>query len=197
MILVFILLGIILLISITIIVLILSTIKIKIKELKLKNNTKNTNKYKIKIGIYFLNKIPIFWININQKKIKDIKKAHKFKNRNNKIKFKDVLKILQILNIKIKNIKLSIDLGTENVILTSYLVAIIASIIGIILPHITSKDKIDTCGYIVNPRYNNKNEYNIELNGIIYIQIINIICSILFLIKQNRNKNQLNEYCIL
>ena len=77
MVLVFIFLGLIIIILSFTTIMLLSTIQIKITNLILENKKERdvkriNNSYKIKIGIYFLNKIPILWINLNSKKIKKI-----------------------------------------------------------------------------------------------------------------------------
>ena len=84
--------------------------------------------------------------------------------------------------------KLRIDLGTEDAILTSYIIAFIASIIGVILPHIIENDNMEKYSYIVNPIYQNRNEYYISLDSIISIKIVHIIYSMLNFTKKGREK---------
>lgn len=201
MVLVFILLGITIIIFAFITIMLLSTIQIKVTNLILKNKEKKNekrinNNYKIKIGIYFLNKIPILWINLNSKKIKKISSSKKLpkvdfqKLKNKENVDKKIFELIKNIQIKVKNIKLNINIGTIDAILTSYLVAVIASIIGIILPHITEKNNINTCYFIVNPKYQNKNEYNIKFEGIIYIKIVHIIFSMLNFVRKGSKENE-------
>ena len=201
MVLVFIFLALIIIIFSFTTIMLLSTIQIKITNLILENKKERdvkriNNSYKIKIGIYFLNKIPILWINLNSKKIKKISSSkslpkvdfQKLKNKENINK--KIVNLIKNIQIKVKNIKLNVNIGTIDAILTSYLVAVIASVIGIILPHITEKNNINTCYFIVNPKYQNKNEYNIKFEGIIYIKIVHIIFSMLNFVRKGSNENE-------
>ena len=201
MVLVFIFLGLIIIILSFTTIMLLSTIQIKVTNLILENKKERdvkriNNSYKIKIGIYFLNKIPILWINLNSKKIKKISSSkslpkvdfQKLKNKENINK--KIVNLIKNIQIKVKNIKLNVNIGTIDAILTSYLVAVIASVIGIILPHITEKNNINTCYFIVNPKYQNKNEYNIKFEGIIYIKIVHIIFSMLNFVRKGSNENE-------
>lgn len=201
MVLVFIFLGLIIIILSFTTIMLLSTIQIKVTNLILENKKERdvkriNNNYKIKIGIYFFNKILILWINLNSKRIKKISSSkslpkvdfQKLKNKENiNIKIVNLIKNIQI---KVKNIKLNINIGTIDAVLTSYLVAVIASIIGIVLPHITEKNNINTCYFIVNPKYQDKNEYNIKFEGIIYIKIVHIIFSMLNFVRKGSNENE-------
>ena len=171
MILVFILLGIIIFLLSISIILLLSTIQIEIKNLKI-GNIENVNKsnikdiYEIKIILYFLEKIPVFGFRLDSKKMKKIsnsKQLEKIKltqlkniSNDNKVIEKQMLAIIK--NIRIKNLNLRIDLGLEDAILTSYLIAFLSSFIGIIIPHITNKKQIKDVMYIVNPIYENENK---------------------------------------
>lgn len=201
MVLVFIFLGLIIIILSFTTIMLLSTIQIKVINLILENKKERdvkriNNSYKIKIGIYFFNKIPILWINLNSKKIKKISFSkslpkvdfQKLKNKENINK--KILALIKNIQIKVKNIKLDVNIGTIDAVLTSYLVAVIASIIGIVLPHITEKNNINTCYFIVNPKYQNKNEYNIKFEGIIYIKIVHIIFSMLNFVRKGSNENE-------
>ena len=196
MVLVFILLGsFIFLLALSLIIL-LSTIQIEIqnleignKEIKQENRIKK--KYKIKIILYFLKKIPIFWLHFNNEKIKQIYESKSFE----KINFKKLEKsmplqkeVLTILKaIQIKKLQLHIAIGTEDAPLTSYVTAFIASIISILLPHVTTEKQRKDCYYQVIPLYQNKNEYHIHLDSIICIKIVHIIYSML-LTKKGREK---------
>ena len=196
MVLVFILLGsFIFLLALSLIIL-LSTIQIEIqnleignKEIKQENRIKK--KYKIKIILYFLEKIPIFWLHFNNEKIKQIYESKSFE----KINFKKLEKsmplqkeVLTILKaIQIKKLQLHIAIGTEDAPLTSYLTAFIASIIAILLPHVTTEKQRKDCYYQITPLYQNKNEYHIHLDSIICLKIVHIIYSML-LTKKGREK---------
>lgn len=201
MVLVFILLGITIFIFLLFTIFLLSTLKIEIKNLKIGNKEKTKKsrikeKYEIKITLYFLEKLPILWLKLNNKKIRKISNSKRlekidFKKMKKKIPMnKETLEIIKNIKIKISKLNLKIDLGTEDAVLTSYLIAFIASIIGIILPHIVEEDKMQKCHYIVNPIYQNKNEYHISLDSIISIKIVHIIYSMLIFVKKGREKNE-------
>lgn len=197
MVLVFILLSIIILLLLLVTIFLLSVLQIEIKNLKIGNKniinkSRIKDKYEIKITLYFLKKIPILWFKLNNIKLRKIYNSNQLENMN----FKEIKKQVSfnknifyiIKKIKISKINLQIDIGTENAILTSYIVAFLASVIGIALPHITEENKIEKCHYIINPIYQNKNEYYISLDSIISVKIVHIIYSMLFFIEKGRKK---------
>lgn len=200
MILVFILLGIIVLTMLLITIFVLSTLQIEINNLKIGNKTYENkerikDKYEIKICLYLLEKIPILCIKLNNDKIKRISNSKQFKkvdfkHLEKKISFgRDIREGLKKIKLKITKLNLNINIGTEDAILTSYLIAFIGSIIGILLPHLAKKN-INNCKYIVNPIYKDKNEYYISLESIIRIKIVHIIYSMLFFVKKGRDENE-------
>ena len=77
--------------SILFLAIITSKIEVEIKNLKYKfiNETNVDNKYKIKIKLLGFGKIPLLWLEINEKKIEKLKNSKGFKNINlDKIKSK-------------------------------------------------------------------------------------------------------------
>lgn len=200
MVLVFILLGIIIVILLIFVILLLSEIQIEIKNLKIGNKEEKKgrikDKYEVKITLYFLEKIPILWFRLNDKKIRRISKSKQLEKIDLKaieknVRFnKETIQIIKNTKIKISKLNLRIDLGTEDAIVTSYLIAFIAGVIGIILPHVVQKNKINNCKYIVNPIYQNRNIYHVNLDSIISIKIVHIIYSMLFFIKKGRDRNE-------
>ena len=188
MVLVFIILGIIILALLIFTILLLSTIKVEIDNLKIES--KKQAKYLIKISIKFLGKIPIISIKIdNSKKIRKINFSNVKSKMNGKILAKEI--VLEIIKkIKLEKLSLKAYIGTEDAILTSYIVASIASIIGVILPHIANKEP-NQYEYFINPIYQYKNEYHITLNGIFCIKIVHIIYSLICFMKKRRDdKNE-------
>lgn len=187
-----ILLFILILMLIITILLMLSTIKIEIKNLKI-NDLKLNNNYKIKLSISLFNKIKLLWVTLDKKKIEKISASvknrklniEKFKGR---IKLnKNTLKTLTKIKVNIEKIRLKIDIGLEDAPITSYIVAIISSIIGIILP-IVSK-KIRNYNYTITPIYNGKNQIKLELNSITSIKIVHIIYVIYIISMKGRDEN--------
>lgn len=176
-----------------IIILFASTIKINLESLEVSNEIPNTpiiKKLEISVGIYILNKIRIYKKHINKEDIDNIKNKKnidkikkKFLNGNNikdkKQSVKFDLKLLKQLNIKLHNIDLELELGTEDVILTCVLICIIAIAISMVLAKTIEKYDEKEYKYKILPIYNNKNSLKIALKGIISIKLVNII-SIIF-----------------
>ena len=99
------------------------------------------------------------------------------------------LKIIKGLQIKIESLKLEINIGIEDVIYTSYTVAIIASILSIILPHLVKEEHIQNIRYEINTIYNTLT-FNLNLDSIISIKIVHIIYVIYNLVKKGRDENE-------
>ena len=197
MILVFIFLSLLFIIILLITILLFSAISIQIENLKISNTQekKIEDNYKVRIKLLFLSKVPIFAINLNSKKMRDIYSSKKLKKIDyKKIKSKipnriNIFKLIKILQIKIKSLNLKVKIGTIDILSTSYIVGIIASIISILLCFTTNKKDIKKVYYKILPIYNQKNEYNIELNSIIQVEIVHIICSMLYIIRKGRKKD--------
>lgn len=187
----------IIIIFVLIIILLLSTLEIDIKKFKISNNKeiKIEQEYLINISIKFLNKIKIINIKLDNNKMQ---KAYiKIKNKN--IKFKQIKDNIS-LNInkqalkkilkhipQISNIKFTLNIGLEDIIATSFLIATISTFFSIFIRGITNKNsKID---YKINPLYINKNIYELNLNCIIYTKIVHIIY-IIYIIGKGRKKNE-------
>ncbi len=101
----------------------------------------------------------------------------------------ETLKIIKSLKLEIESLKLKINMGIEDAIATSYLVAIIASILSIILPHLVKKEDIKNIKYEINPIYNTL-IFNLKLDSIINLKIVHIIYVIYNLVKKGRDKNE-------
>lgn len=175
-----------------IVLIIISSITINIQHLESSNFEKINLKYKIVVSLTMFNKFK--WINIkfdNEKLQKLFKKMHL-----EKITIKEIEKEFKLSDVKeIFNIKprlqfldLKIKIGLTDVILTSYTIPIICTIISIILPHITDNKDVKNISYNVNPIYNNKNVYSVKLNAIINIKVLNLLNS-LYKIYRNRKKD--------
>lgn len=101
----------------------------------------------------------------------------------------ETFKIIKNLKLKIESLKLEINIGIEDAIYTSYAVAIIASILSILLPHLVKKQDIEKVEYEINPIYNTL-LFNLKLNSIISLKIVHIIYVIYNLVKKGRDKNE-------
>ena len=171
----------------------ISTLKINIEKLEISNEVENTPIVKeldISLEIYIFNKFKILKKHItknNMQELKSSKKLEKLKNKllsKNKLeeKRKNVkvdLDIVKYLNPKLQNIDLELKLGTEDVVLTSFLIVIISIAISMLLSKAIDKYDENKYKYKIIPNYNNKNSIKIFLNGIIDIKLVNII-NILF-----------------
>ena len=190
-------LKIILIISIFLILII--TVKVEVKIRNIKYNSEKvkgerlTNNYQIIIKILTLEKIPIFRLKINKSKIEKINvKTHLKQKIKEEIQKQDIAKAIEMekkydlkklipevyKNIKLEteNINLKIDIGTENVVLTSFIIPIISTILAFTVKR----------NFEVQPIYQNKNIIKFELNGIFSVKMIHIIDTICILKKKRR-----------
>lgn len=170
------------------IMLIFSSFKLIVTNLEINNsNNKIMPIYELKIAFYLLGKIKLFSFKINNKKTKKILEKDFIKQKIENIKIKShekskkqkkfQIKILKqfIKKLELESINLLIYVDTKNVILTSYFVGIISSIIPNILKenikNFDSKHHI----FKITPLYKNQNYIYIKLNCIINIKIVHII----------------------
>ena len=202
MVLVFLICIILIIITAIFFLIILSTLKIEIKDAELSNindkNKQNTTKskigkkYKIKISLLFLNKIKYISINLNYKKIQELKSKINF----NKINIKKIEKefewsdLKELIEIKpnISYMNLNIKLGIDDVLFTTYLIPIISTIISIFLPLVVEKASINKVNYIIKPIYNNGNIYDVKINIGLKIKIIKVVNAIYKIYKKRKIK---------
>lgn len=185
---------------IVLLMLLLCTITIRIEELDLSNcNHKSKLEYDFEIyfELYVLNKLKILSIKIDKEKVKKFDIKNKIKNINfNKMKNEipskeESKKILEKLNIELSKIDLRVDIGTENVIITSAIIVIISTLLGIILAKTIKKYERDKHKYLIYPIYQNKNLIKVQLNCIIKVKMVHIISVIYILLKKRRvDKNE-------
>lgn len=205
--------GILLLIASVIFMIYISKLEISIENLDMSNinKRKNNEKIIIKISLKLGN---IRWIHFKMDKEKLANlcgKIQKFEYKNSisskimKEEVKKEIKIMlenkeikqKILNTKIELEKFdaNISFGTDDYLLTSYLVAIVAIIISNILPHIIkNKESINRIKYRVLPIYQQRNIYNIQLNTILNIKMSRIINISFALKKANKNQERKNQH---
>ena len=193
-------LFIVLFILLTNILLIFSTIQIEIKNLKFNSQqlSRHINKnYEIIIKLLLLKFIPILKVNIAKNKLEKLKLKEKIKNfdfkiiQNNKQFDKKALVIFKELNIDIQNIKLYVNIGTENASLTSILVPTISTIIAFILNK--KIKKFENQIFKIQPIYTNQNLVNIDISGIFDIKISHIINIIYILNKEQKKGGKENN----
>ena len=168
-------------------------IKINIKNYLFsfpKENKNNSNSIYLKIYVFRffkIAKLDLKKINSNSKiknRFNDFQNSLKKDLPNKNFEF---LKIIKMINIGIENLDLKILLGTQDASTTAILVGIVSSILSFIL-----KEKINNLNkqkYIVNPIYDNKNIFKIELSGIFTLNFTNIITILKYLISRSVKKN--------
>lgn len=168
----------ILIITLILTLIFISTIRIKLENMNISNIQKNKSVYKINISFYLLNKIKWLAFNIGENKIKKITKKIQLKNidmaKLEKYLRPSDIKELAKINPKISYLKLELNLGLEDVVFTSYIVAIISTMLSIILPYVTKEKDRKNLYYKILPIYNNKNQYHINLDVIFEVKLINV-----------------------
>lgn len=168
--------------------LLFSELKLKISRLELSRSDTNFElKYSGRIGIYFLGKIKLLSIKINQDKIKKISKADFIKQKieslkeNNEYQKKLQRQISKIIIKQIKEkaqintFKLRLFLDTKNVIFTSYLVGVISAVIpNVVRGNIKNFNK-RYFKFEISPIYKNYNFIYLKFDSIISIKVVHII----------------------
>lgn len=197
MILVLIFLAIIIILALCILIIFSLTVQLNIKDLEIGNINKR-KKWKIALQIKLFDKFTIYKTCINKKKIdsltdsKILKKLNIKQDIKKEIKFrkKETLELIRKAKIEIKMLDLKIWVGVEDAILTSFIVAGLGSIIGIVLPFLIEQKNKRNCKYFVNPLYMQKDLYNIKLESIIKVKMVHIINIIYILTMKGRDKNE-------
>lgn len=178
----------------------------KHKYLSSSQKTKETHfnrKYQLKISVYILNKIPILKFVVTPQKIEKLNQKTNFEQKiKEKINEQELFKITETYNIKrdvkeiIKNIKINVEnlnlelqLGTENAMLTAFIIPIMSTVISLILAYNqnTKRSRNVKHDFLVQPIYQNKNQLNFQLTGIFTIKMIHIINTICILSKKRRD----------
>lgn len=194
MVLVFILLGIIILILTITLLILLSTFHLEIINLEatnIKEKASNNTGYAIILSLYLCNKFKWIWIHLNDEKLR---KAYSkmqlekidFKKLEQDFKWED-LKIIKKIKPKVSYFNLNASLGTQSPVVTSFLVAILSSIISIFLPHVIIDFKNENYKYNIVPIYQNRNLYKINFNCIIQVKMVHIINVIFIFLKKGRS----------
>lgn len=187
------------------IILLFSKIKINVNKFNyLSINPKNRKTdYNIIIQLIILKKFPILEIKFNKNNIIKIEKIkRKIKNKfetfdfteikKNKEVKKKILKIIKKLKIDIDKINLNIEIGTENAVLTSFIIPIVATLLTYILKNNIKNNviKSEENKFKIKPIYYNQNLLNILFSGIFEIEMIHII-NIIYIL---RKKEGVKEY---
>lgn len=204
----YILLGTIALVLLLLIMIIISKIEVEIQNLDMSNIDKKQNNKKLKVSIS-LRIGKLHWINVclNKKKILKLNNKIKSYEQNNKAETakKEVVIILKnteirrlIMNTKVElnEFKANISIGTEDYVITSYLIGIISAIIPNILARAKfgKKQKISkTVIYSVQPIYQPKNIYSVKMNIKVATKISHLLYIALMLAKTTKQYESFNE----
>ncbi len=198
----FIVLIILFLISLVFLMLCLSNLEIEINKLYFDSNNKKhkkLKKYLFYIRLKLFDKIPWLKVKIDREKIIKIKNSKLFKskmlqklNKVNNIKEiilknkKEIFNInnLKELNIKLKQLDLDMKISVLDNIITSFSVALIASLISIIMAKTATKYCTNKYRYIITPIYEYKPILKVKLNCIIDLKIVHIMNIIYILVKK-------------
>ena len=197
MVLVFILLTILIILLTFFFLILLSTIHIKIQNFSITNmkEEKLDKNYAIILSLYLGNKIKWISIHLNDKKLRkayskmqlekiDLEKLEK------DFRWED-LKIVKKLQPKISHLKLDMQIGLENPVITAFAVTSLSSIVAIFLPYVATSKKKEHYEYVITPVYQNQNLYKIQLDCIIQVKMVHIINVISNFLK--KGKSDLNE----
>lgn len=201
-------------IAIIIVMIIFSKIEIKIHRLDISNieRKKNNDKLLIQISLkigklewikFKINKEKLakLYVKIKQKEAEEKTQVTKEKIENNlkeAIKSKEVRKMILSTKISLEKFNANISLGSEDFILTSYLVATVAMTISNILPHIVSKnaDARKVIHYRIVPIYKEENIYKIHVSMNLNTEVLHLIKIVIKIMKINKEsqlKSKLND----
>ena len=172
-----------------ILLLLLSTIKLNISKLNIVKFKKIKKDFEIYLELCLFGKIKYAKIKIDKKKIQKLKIKNSFKDIKKDAEILKNIKIGEIvkkLKVDIEKLNLSLELGTEEITLTVFLVTIISTLLGIAL-HNQNKENID---FNIVPLYQFGNSVNLKLNCIIDVKIVHIIYVIYILLKKGMIKNE-------
>ena len=213
----YILLGIIVLILLLLIMIIVSKIEFEIQNLDMSNIEKKQNNKKLKVSVSL--KIgKLHWIKVCLDKEKILKLNNKIKSyeQNNKaeaekmkktakkeatiiLKNKEIRRLILNTRVELNEFKANISLGTEDYVITSYLIGIISAILPNILARATfgKKQKISkTVIYSVQPIYQPRNIYSVKMNMRVATKISHLLYIAIMLAKaskQNENYKDSNQ----
>lgn len=216
MVLVFIFCAIIIFITLVICLIILSTVKLKIRNFSLSNmnsfekqneqkeqkenndkqiKSKQNSKYEIEISMYFCNKIKWIWIRLNSERLRKMYnkvQLEKIDIRKMEKEFKLIgWKEIKKMKPKISLFHLDLSIGTEDVLITTFIVSFITTFISILLPYTIEKYQKERYRYMIEPIFMNKNVYKIQFDCIFEIKMVHIINIIyVFLKKRRGEKNE-------
>jgi hypothetical protein len=188
----------------------MSVLSIKVDNFELSNIDTKENfikDYNFKISILFLNVIPIFKTSINKNRLVKIKEKFWFNKlrKNLKMDFGKDFKLsvfnkeidlntknilfLKYVNPRIKKLDLDMGIGTEDAVITSFLVTIISIAFSIFLTRTVKKYSQKKIVYKILPKYINKNVIDVKLETNISFRLVNLLNVLYLFSKQIKKKD--------
>ncbi len=177
----------------------LSKIKFKIKNWDFETNLKNVHKdFEVDIGIYLYGYIKIIGASLKDDGVRiwgkkvdydKFKKYEPFRNVNFKSIDRDFkISELREWKLQLEKLNLTLDVGFENVLFTSFSVFLISTILSIFVKKTVKKYNPKKYEYMIMPHYRSTNQIKLKANGIISAKTVHIIF-ILLKYKKRRAKN--------
>ena len=188
-------------IALTILVMI-SSIKVDIQNFSFSNKTQKKLQYDytIFLKLKLAKKLTIAKIVITKEKVEQLSKKMHVKEKMQNINFKKLKQGLSVreelkkkfakLNINIEEFHLNLEFGTEDVIITSVILTVLASLLGLILARYIRCYHKEKYEYKMTPIYQNKNMVKLSLNCIIEVKLVHIISIIYYVIKKRKENRK-------
>ncbi len=181
-------------------VIVCSTIKIEIQKLRFLNNETDKLQYDylMFLELRFLNHIKIVRLTLTPQKLKRLNQKVNLKEKLQKINLKEMKKDLpqkvkqleKQLKIQLEQLHFYLEIGTKDVIITSAMIALIGSFVGILLPKWIKQYRHEKYKYKIMPVYQNQNVIKLSLNCIIQVKVIHIINIIFTLVKKRKESKK-------
>lgn len=186
---------------------IFSKIKIKFQNVHIDGDIKNIQStYLIKFEIYFYGILKIFSLKLNEnevrflffkisyKKILNSKFYAKLKNIDIK-EIENRISITDLKNIKfdLENLDMNLYFGVESVLLTSFSIFVISTLIGILVKKTVKKYDEKKYKYMIAPKYKN-NYISLSLNCIFSMKMVHIIFILLNYKRRSVKKYERTSY---
>lgn len=187
----------------------LSSIRIEIDTIKIDNKKGlRINDFKIKVCIVLFNKIKWIKLRLDKEKIDKNKKTNIKKLLIKKLNLKIVEDLknsniierkgivsnaIKVSKTQLERLCLKAEIGIDNVILLSYIVAILDILIGINLARQVKHFKRENYKYVIKPLQTEKIYLKISINCIISLKIANIINMIIMNRSEEKHERTSNR----
>lgn len=185
--------GLILLLLIFIFLILTGSIEYKIEKLTFSNINKE-KKMKIEflsyLEFYLFSKIRVFRLKIDKDKLKKAALKDKLKKVNfEKLKIdkplrKENIEAMKKIQIKLREFRLELEIGTENVLISSFLVTFFSTIISLFLTKTIKEFNEEDYSFRIKPIYIGENIVKMKFNCILSIKVVHIIYIIYTYLKE-------------